>query len=87
MRHTITRAILLALLLIAVPVTAQDAKPAPLTEIESLRVQNVNLKVAILRDEIAHLKADLEHSRPGWIWNPDTGEWAAVKPPTGGMVQ
>lgn len=77
------RALLLSIaVLLAVPVIAQSPGPAPLTEIESLRVQNVNLKAALLRDEIAHLKADLEAKRPGWNWNPDDGAWTAVKTPS-----
>lgn len=72
--------LLLIVLLLAVPVVAQDAGPTPFTEIEALRVQNVNLKAAILRREIADLKADLERARPGWLWNPDDGAW--TKAPT-----
>lgn len=62
--------------------SAQDAKPAPLTEVESLRVQNITLKRAVLERqlqdynaEVTKLKADLEAPRPGWLWNADSGKW------------
>lgn len=84
MRRTIPRLALAALLVcVGLPLSAQaPASPAPLTEIESLRVQNVTLKLALVRDELAHLKADMERVRPGWTWNPEDGSWTAVKPPT-----
>lgn len=73
--------LLVPLLLLAVPAITQDARPAPFTEVESLRVQNVNLQVALLRREISDLKADLERARPGWVWNPDDGSWKHIDKP------
>lgn len=76
---------------LAVTVTAQEKPaPAPLTELEAAKVQIVNLERVIVQRAVddwrakqAALKAELESKRPGWVWNPDTGEWAAVKPPEG----
>ena len=57
---------------------------APLTEVEALRVQNVNLERVIVQralddwqKKVLALKADLEKSRSGWEWNPETGQWTA----------
>lgn len=79
------RMLLLSLLLLAqTPVAAPT--PAPLTELEALRVQNVNLERVIVQralddwqKKVQALKADLEKARPGWTWNPETGEWTAKK--------
>lgn len=67
---------------------AQDAKPAPYTEVEALRIENVRLEGQIVQRAIADwqakvkaLKADLERVRPGFTFNPETGEWAAATPP------
>lgn len=66
-----------------VPVASD--KPAPLTEIEQLKVQVINLEGAIVRravedwqQKVAKLKADLEATRPGFRWIPETGAWEAV---------
>jgi len=79
------RILLLIALLLAAPVLAQDAKPAPYTEIEALKIQNVNLEGAIVRravddwqKKVAALKAELEKARPGFVWNPEDGSWAPV---------
>lgn len=80
------RILLLSLLLLAqAPVSAPQ--PAPLTEVEALRVQNVNLERVIVQralddwqKKVAALKADLEKTRPGWLWNPDTGQWTKAEP-------
>lgn len=57
----------------------------PLTEIEVLRVQNVALERVVVQHaltdwqhKVQALKADLERVRPGFTWNPDTGEWTAA---------
>jgi hypothetical protein len=78
-------ALVLALLLTARGIwllAADDPKPAPLTEIETLRVQNVALEGQIVQRalndwqaKVAKLKADLEAPRAGWVWSPDTGAW------------
>lgn len=58
----------------------QTKGPAPYTELEALRVENLSLEVRLVRIKAGLLKADLERARPGFAWNPDTGEWSAVKP-------
>lgn len=83
------RTVLLALLvLLAVPVVAQDASPAPFTEIEALRVQNLNLRGALLQRELADyqrdlaaLKVQIEEKRPGWTWDAETGKFTKHDPP------
>ncbi len=83
-----TRTMLFVLLcLLAVPVLGQDASPAPFSEVEALRVQVVNLEGAILQRKVddweakrAKLKADLEAARPGWRWNPETGQFTKAEP-------
>lgn len=57
--------------------------PAPLTEIEALRVENLQLQRVIVQNalndwqtKVRVLKADLERARPGCIWNPETGQWS-----------
>jgi hypothetical protein len=72
--------LLLALLLVQTPA----AQPAPFTEIEALKVQNLNLERIIVqralddwRAKQAALKAEIEKVRPGWDWNPETGAWSA----------
>lgn len=78
------------LLLIAVFVlgsisaSARVDAPAPFTEVETLRVQNANLEgqlvqraVADWQAKVAKLKADLESTRPGWSWAPESGAWTA----------
>lgn len=85
------RRLLLLVVLLTVSVTAQEKPgPAPYTEVEALRIENANLERAIVQRavtdwqaKVAKLKADLEAKRPGFSWNPETGEWAAVKPPAG----
>lgn len=56
--------------------------PAPLTEIEALRVENLQLQRVIVQNalndwqaKVRVLKADLERPRPDWEWEPDTGTW------------
>lgn len=74
------RASLLALvLLLSVPLAAQDA-PAPLTEVERLRVENSNLKAQLLQVQLdafnaerAALVRDLEAPRAGWTWDMAAG--------------
>lgn len=77
----ISKPALLALLLLVAPLRAEDG-PAPLTPIEQLRVENTNLRRVIVQQQIddltvrvAALKADLEATRPGWTWAPETGQW------------
>lgn len=72
--------LLLALLLVQTPAP----QPAPLTEIEALKVQNLNLERIIVqralddwRAKQAALKAEIEKPRPGFDWNPETGAWSA----------
>lgn len=57
----------------------------PYSEIEQLKIQNVNLEGAIVQRavqdwqaKVAALKADLESRRPGWTFEPASGTWAAV---------
>lgn len=90
MASNVRRLLFIVLLLAAVSVTAQEkpAQPAPFTEVEALKVQNANLERILVqralddwRAKVAALKGELEAKRPGWVWNYETGEWAAVKPP------
>jgi hypothetical protein len=82
----VKRITLILCLFLVVPVRAQDARhPAPYTEIERLRIENVGLERVIVqralddwRAKVAVVKADLERARPGWTWNPETGEWTAT---------
>jgi len=60
-------------------------RPAPYSEIETLRIQNVALERVVVQHamtdwqaKVKALKADLEAERHGWSWNPDTGEWTAL---------
>lgn len=76
------RGCLLVALLLAVPLQARSDGPAPMTETESLRVENLRLEGVIIQHELAQwqakrekLKTDLEASRPGWTWNADTGQF------------
>ena len=77
---------LAAFLLIAQPPAPQ---PAPLTDVEALRVQNVNLERVIVQralddwqKKVQTLKADLERARGDkWDWNPETGAWTAKPDP------
>jgi hypothetical protein len=81
-----TRLTLVVCLLFVGVVRAQDVpKPAPYTEVETLRIENVALEREIVQRalsdwqvKVAKLKADLEASRPGWVWSPETGKWDAV---------
>ena len=73
------RALLLALALLAVPVRAADS-PAPFTEVELLRIENTRLEGVLLQRQLddwqakkAKLKADVERTRDGWLWDPDSG--------------
>jgi hypothetical protein len=68
---------------------AQPVLP-PLTEIETLRIENVRLASLVLQRELdefqakrAKLKADLEAARPGWTYDLDTGKFVVKTPPTG----
>lgn len=77
-----------ALLLACVAsLSAQESapQPAPFTDVEALRVENVRLEGVVLQMQITgwqakrdRLKAELEQSRPGWSWNPETGQWTAT---------
>ncbi len=73
------------MLVLALSLQAAPSAPsaAPLSEVEGLRVQNLNLERVILERQLADwkvkldkLRADLESARPGWSWNPDTGAFA-----------
>ena len=74
---------LLLVLVIATPLFAAQADaPAALTQVESLRIENVRLEGAIIQREIADwtakrtaLKADLEKDRLGWIFDLETGKF------------
>lgn len=82
------RAILLALvLLFGAPLVAQEA-PAPLTEIERLRVENSNLKAQLLQIQLdafqverATLVRGIEAMRPGWTWDIATGTFTKKATP------
>lgn len=57
-------------------------QPTAYTEIERLRIENVQLERVVVqhaldawRAKVATLKTDLEATRPGWTWQPDTGAW------------
>lgn len=75
---------LLLVFVLATPLFAAQADaPAPLTQVESLRMENVRLEGAIIQREIADwtakraaLKADLEKDRLGWIFDLETGKFA-----------
>ncbi len=64
-------------------VAADDpVKPAPLTEVESLRAQNLSLERVIIERQVSDwqvkqekLKADIEAARAGWTWNPIDGQF------------
>ena len=83
------RLLLLLVLCASVGLRAAPDAPAPLSELESLRVQNVNLERVIVQralddwqKKVAALKADLERARGDkWDWNPDTGAWTAKPKP------
>lgn len=83
------RRILLALLLVAVPLVAQEATSAQpaLTPVETLRIENLRLESVILQREVADwqakratLKADLERDRIGWTVDLETGKWTKAPP-------
>lgn len=82
------RASLLALvLLLGVPLVAQEA-PAPLTEIERLRIENCQLKAQILQIHIDAFQADratlvrtIEAPRPGWALDLATGTFTKKATP------
>jgi hypothetical protein len=77
------RTVLLTLAcLLSVPLHASD-NPAPLTQVETLRIENSRLESVIIQRELddwrarrATLKADLEGARPGWVWNSETGAFS-----------
>lgn len=80
------RRLLLVLVLASPLFAAQADAPAPLTEVESLRMENVRLEGAIIQREIADwtakrtaLKSDLEKDRLGWIFDLET--WKFAKAP------
>lgn len=82
------RLLLPCVLLASLSLHAADATPPPLTEVESLRVQNVNLERVLVQralddwqKKVLALKADLEKARPGWQWNPETGQWSETPKP------
>lgn len=75
------------ILFLSLGVSAQaPAVPVqPYSEIEQLKIANVNLEGAIVQRavqdwqaKVTRLKADLERVRPGWTWQPDSGAWAEV---------
>ena len=75
--------LVLALLACSALVGAQPAQPAPYTAIEAVKVQSLQrLAVIVQRSiedykaEAARLKAELEAARPGWTFNPETGQWS-----------
>jgi hypothetical protein len=82
---------ILILALCVVGLSAQESKPIPYTEIESLRLQNVSLEGQAIeeakrtvaeretrwREHALMLKKDLEAARPGWTFSLETGQWAA----------
>ncbi len=81
--------ILLALVLALSTLIAADdpVKPAPLTEVESLRAQNLSLERVIIERQVSDwqakqekLKADIEAARVGWIWNPIDGKFSPKEP-------
>jgi len=82
------RVILIALLLVTVPLVAQEAKEQapPLTPIEALRVENLRLESVIIQREVADwqakratLKQDLERERAGWIFHVETGAFTKAE--------
>lgn len=68
---------------------AQTEVVKPYSEIESLKIKNLNLEVALivkteaelnraksdLQQRIDALKVELEAARLGWEWNPSDGSW------------
>ena len=81
----IGRGLLLALVL---ALQAPASAPAAFTEVEALRVQNLNLERVILERQVkdwqakqAALKADIERRRPGWLWDPETGKFTTQERP------
>lgn len=73
---------ILAAIAFALSAGWQAQAPAPLTELEALRVQVVNLERVIVQrsvedwqKKVAALKAELEAARSGWEWSSETGEW------------
>jgi len=69
------------------PDPPRPAQPAPYTEVEALKIQNVQLEGTIVqravedwRKKVAALKAELESKRVGWKWLPETGEWKQQQP-------
>jgi hypothetical protein len=79
--------ILLVLALLALS-SDQIKSPAPLTEVEQLRVQNLNLERVIIERQMQDwtvkqqkLKADIELARPGYTWDPTTGQFATKPEP------
>ena len=79
------RLLLPFVLLASLSLHAAEATPPPLTDVEALRVQNVNLERVIVQralddwqKKVLALKADLETARQNkWDWNPETGQWTA----------
>jgi hypothetical protein len=68
-------------LLLGAPLVAQEA-PAPLTEVERLRVENITLKSQLLQIQLdafqaerAKLVQDIEAPRVGWTWDLATGKF------------
>lgn len=94
MSRVLQTVVLLLIMAGALAVSAQEAKapslpaPAPFTEVESLRIQNLNLKTALVQRAIedlnkdkAVLKADIEKARPGYAWDPETGQFSIKATP------
>lgn len=84
--------------LLAVTLAAQEAKPAPFSELEQAKLQAIaqegraleaeqrvlDLQRAGWQAKVAAFKAAAEAARPGFTWDAETGKWAALKPPVGG---
>ena len=59
-----------------------NLQPEPFSELESLKLKNLRLEGQLLDRAVsdwhratAALKAELEKTREGWIWQTDTGQW------------
>lgn len=82
-RRAIAVCLLVALLGPFVALAQPPTVPVqPYSEVEQLKIQNINLEGAIVRRavedwqlKVARLKAELEMRRPGFAWNPETGAW------------
>lgn len=82
------RRIILIIMLLAASLSAASDSPAPFSELEATRMENVRLRGIILQREYddwhaaqAKLKADIEGARVGWLWNPETGAFTKKETP------